>query len=240
MEQKINFNFASQRTFYFKYMVTQDDHLKDLKEIRSIMERSSRFISLSGLSGILAGVVALISALTVFLYKPDFFWGRYYNSGIYFKGELLGGTELKQFITFILITGSITLLLAIGFGVIFTYRNARKKGLSVWDKSSKRMLANIFIPLIAGGLFCLALLYHKQIYLLAPATLIFYGLALINVSKYTFDELRYLGICEVVLGLLASVIIGYGLIFWAIGFGVLHIIYGSLMYYRYERFDSKS
>jgi hypothetical protein len=221
-------------------MVQQDEHLNDLQEIRSIMERSSRFISLSGLSGIFAGSFALIGALAVFLYKQDFFWGRYYNNGISLRGELISGAEFSKFLTFILIDGIITLLLALAAGVFFTARNAKRKGMPYWDNTGKRMVINLFIPLVAGGLFCLALLYHKQIYLIAPVTLIFYGLALINASKYTIDDIRYLGICEIILGLLASLFVGYGLVFWVLGFGVLHIIYGSIMYLKYERFDNKS
>lgn len=221
-------------------MVQKDEHLKDLQEIRSIMERSSRFISLSGLSGVFAGSFALLAALAVFLYQKDFFWGRYYNHGIFLREELIRGMEFKRFLTFILLDGTITLLLALSAGIFFTARNAKRKGLPYWDNSGKRMVINLFIPLVAGGLFCLVLLFHKQIYLIAPVTLIFYGLALINASKYTIDDIRYLGICEIVLGLIASLYIGYGLIFWAIGFGVLHIIYGSTMYWKYERFDNKS
>jgi hypothetical protein len=212
-------------------MVQQDEHLNDLHEIRSMMERSSRFVSLSGLSGVFAGSFALLAALAVFLFQRDFFWGRYYNNGIFIREELLSRGDFTKFLIFILVVGTITLVLALSAGVIFTARNAKRKGLPYWDKSGKRMIINLFIPLITGGLFCLVLLYHKQIYLLAPATIIFYGLALINASKY---------ICEIVLGLIASIFIGYGLVFWTIGFGILHIIYGSLMYFRYERFDNKS
>ncbi len=96
------------------------------------------------------------------------------------------------------------------------------------------MIINLLIPLVAGGIFCLILIYHKLLFLIASATLIFYGLALINGSKYTLHEIRYLGISEIFLGLLASVFTGYGLVFWTIGFGVLHIIYGILMYLKHE------
>lgn len=221
-------------------MDQKNEHLQDLHEIRSIMERSSRFISLSGLSGIFAGFCALLGALAVFVYQQDFFYGRYYNQGIFLKEDLISGVEFSKFLTFIMAVGFLTLLLALFFGVFFTTRNARKKGLPFWDSSAKRMIINLFIPLLTGGLFCLVLLYHRQIYLIAPATLIFYGLALINASKYTIDDIRYLGISEIVLGLIASIFVGYGLLFWAFGFGILHIIYGSKMYWKYERFDNKS
>ena len=221
-------------------MNQQNEHLENLKEIRSIMERSSRFISLSGLSGIFAGFTALTGAFAVYLYEQDFFYGRYYNQGVFLREDLISGSELAHFLNFIVIVGFAVLAVAIFFGIYFTTRNARRKGLSFWDANAKRLLVNMFIPLISGGLFCIILLYHHLIYLIAPSTLIFYGMALINSSKYTFIEVRYLGICEIILGLLASIFVGYGLIFWAIGFGVLHIIYGSTMYWRYERADSKS
>jgi hypothetical protein len=120
-------------------------------------------------------------------------------------------------------------------GTLLTIRNSKRKGIKIWDNSTKRLLINLAIPLIAGGLFCLVLLFHGIIGLVAPATLIFYGLALLNASKYTFDDIRYLGLCEIVLGLAGSFFIGYGLLFWSIGFGLLHIIYGAVMYFKYER-----
>jgi hypothetical protein len=221
-------------------MDQQKEHLKNLEAIRSIMERSSRFISLSGLSGVFAGISALAGALAVFLYKKDFFFGRYYNGGAFLGKDLITGSELNQFITFMLVDGLLTLLLALFFGIFFTVRNAKKKGLPIWDNTTKRMLLNLFIPLVTGGVFCLILLFHHLVYLIAPVTLIFYGLALVNTSKYTLDEILYLGLCEVVLGLIATVFAGYGLIFWAIGFGILHIVYGASMYFRYERSDIKS
>ncbi len=221
-------------------MDQQNEHLKNLQEIRSIMERSSRFISLSGLSGIFAGITALIGASAVYFYKQDFFIGRYNNGGIFISQDLLSGNDLNSFIIFLLIDGSVTLLLAILFGIIFTMRNAKKKSLPIWDGTTKRLLINLLIPLIAGGVFALILLFHHLVFLVAPVTLIFYGLALINASKFTLNEIFYLGLCEIILGLIASFFVGYGLIFWAIGFGILHIIYGASMYFKYERTNIKS
>jgi hypothetical protein len=108
--------------------------------------------------------------------------------------------------------------------------------LKVWDKTTERMLINLLLPLVAGGIFCLILIFKWQLIgLVAPVTLLFYGMALINASKYTFHDIRYLGVSEVILGLIGTYFIGYGLLIWAIGFGILHIVYGLLMYYKYER-----
>jgi hypothetical protein len=211
-------------------METEQDHLKTLTEIRSMMEKSSRFISLSGLSGIFAGFFALIGALCAFMYlKVGLLSDGYYESAI------IGSRLNIDFILFFFIDGLTVLFLAITFGILFTVRNSRKKNLPIWSATARLTIINLFIPLIAGGLFCFILLYHHIIYLIAPATLVFYGLALINASKYTFQEVRYLGIAEVLIGLVSCIYIGYGLLFWALGFGVLHIIYGTLMFSKYER-----
>jgi len=97
------------------------------------------------------------------------------------------------------------------------------------------MLTAIAIPMITGGLF-IGILLLKDVYTpIASASLIFYGLSLVAGSQYTYDDVKWLGIGEIILGLLALLSPGYGLIFWAIGFGVLHIIYGAIMHFKYER-----
>ncbi len=195
-----------------------------------MMERSSRFISLSGLSGISAGIIALIGSAFIFFYLN--FDTRYFNIDKYFQEGLYHFGFNDAMI--ILITATVVLASALGFAIFFTTRKARKKGLSVWTRTTKLLLYNVAIPLVSGGIFCFILLYYRLIFLIAPATLIFYGLALLNGSKYTLPEIQWLGISEILLGLVACLFPGYGLFFWAIGFGVLHIVYGAVMYRKYE------
>ena len=164
-------------------MSTIEDRLKDISEIRSMMEQSSKFLSLSGLSGISAGIVGMAAAVIA----------------LNFSGT------------------------------------AGKKELPVWSAATKSLLVNLFIPLAVGGLFCLILLFHNIPFLIAPAMLIFYGLALLNASKYTLKEIRYLEMSEICLGLIASVWVQFGIVLWGIGFGMLHIIYGTFMYFKYEK-----
>lgn len=205
--------------------------LETLTEIRSLMERSSRFISLSGLSGVFAGIYALIGAFAAYKYlNLDSSSSRYYEYAFTPSGE-----RNSSFFEFFFLDAVCVLIASIATGVILTTRQAKKNGQKIWDPTAKRLIINLTVPLISGGLFCLALLYHDVIGLIAPATLIFYGLALLNASKYTLNDIRYLGISEIVLGIISSFFIGYGLLFWAIGFGVLHIIYGIVMYQKYER-----
>lgn len=206
-------------------MTNSKEHLQTITEIRSMMERSSRFISLSGLSGIFSGLFALCGAYAAYI-KLNSLNGMY---------RLLNSNAFTDVVIYLLIDASIVLVASLTVGIILTNRTSKKKGIKIWDATSKRLFINLLIPLAAGGLFCLVLLYHGLVGLVAPSTLLFYGLALINASKYTLNDIRYLGICEIVLGLVASLFIGYGLFFWAAGFGLLHIIYGSMMYFKYER-----
>jgi hypothetical protein len=208
--------------------------IEQLTEIRNMMERSSRFISLSGLSGVAAGIFALIGSAVAFMYLD-------FGKGYFSYAFSLPGTNLAEFndyLKFIVLDALIVLVLALASAIFFTSRKARKRGLKVWDNTARRMVINLLIPLISGGIFCVILIYHNLIYLLAPSTLLFYGLALLNAGKYTFHEVRVLGISEIILGLMASWLIGYGLLFWAIGFGVMHIFYGLMMYFRYEAVKS--
>lgn len=193
----------------------------DLREIKSMMERSSRFISLSGLSGVFAGVYALIGAWIADNYlMTESYISR---TGEFHKQGML------------ILVALAVLLLSLVTAVFFTSRAARRKNQKMWDKTSRQMLVNLAIPLLAGGAFLMILLSQNTIYLIAPGMLIFYGLALINGSKYTLDEVRSLGYAEILLGLVATWFYGHGLLFWSIGFGWLHIIYGAVMYWKYER-----
>lgn len=209
-------------------------HLEHLAEMRSLMERSTRFLSLSGLSGVWAGACALVGAFVVYQYlEIDPFSIRdsevYYNKAV---RTIKWGADYRS--VFVLIA-TLVLAAALAGGVFFTTRKARKRGEKVWDASSKRLLWALAVPLITGGLFGLALLYRGYVSFLAPSTLVFYGLALVNGSKFTLRDVEQLGLLEIGLGLLGIFYPGYGLALWALGFGVLHILYGMWMYWKYER-----
>jgi len=94
---------------------------------------------------------------------------------------------------------------------------------------------DLIIPLCSGGLLILIFVTRGYNLLIVPACLIFYGLALVQASRSTYSEVMYLGLTEIILGLLSALLPDYGLILWAIGFGVMHIVYGSMMYFKYER-----
>ena len=199
-----------------------------LTEIRHLMERSSRFISLSGFSGIFAGVYALTGALAAYYYLP---------SGWRIEPVSTHASSISDYdaLTFLAADALLVMILTIGTGILLTTRRAKKDGNSLLDAAAKKLIINLAIPLVTGGVFCIALIYHGHAYYVAPAMLIFYGLALVHASKYTRDVVRSLGIADLALGLIALFMVTYGLIFWTVGFGVLHIVYGAYMYNKYEK-----
>jgi hypothetical protein len=199
-------------------MENQQTSLETLQDIKRMMERSSRFISLSGLSGMSAGIFALSGA---YLAKD---W-------IAQNADPEHSPNLRWKL---LLLALAVLALALIFSFYFTWRKASKNNLPVWDHSSKNLLVSLLIPLAAGGLFVLGLLDHGYLELISPACLVFYGLALLNASKYTLSGIRYIGLMEIALGCVALFYTSYGLYFWAIGFGLLHIVYGAFMWLKYD------
>lgn len=206
------------------------DPLAQLTEIRAIMERSSRFISLSGLSGVGAGVVALIGSGVGHWYLK----GEYGAQGFL---RLLESTESERILVlpYLLLLAGGMIVAALAVAAFFTFRRARKAGQPLWSTLGRRLALSLMIPLVAGGLFCIALFLRGAVSLVVPGLLLFYGLALLNASKYTLDEIRWLGLTQIALGLITILLPGAGLLFFALGFGLGHIGYGLLMYNRYER-----
>lgn len=207
-----------------------EKYLQDLSEIKNMMSRSSRFISLSGLAGVFAGCYAIIGAVIAQMLLAEN--GSVYNDTY----ESLSTVTISSDLTLKLFLIAVSvLILAIGTAIFLTTRKARKNGQKIWDNTSKRLVINFFAPLAAGGVFCLVLLQYGLVGLIAPCMLIFYGLALIHASKYTFADLKSLGYANLVLGLIATQFMGYGIYFWAVGFGIFHIIYGIWMHNKYDR-----
>lgn len=206
-------------------MYSNEENLEALHDIRKIMNQSSRFIGLSGLSGIAAGICALFGAIVAH-YEIEKFWSDYEG----------GHPENLRWSLIYVAVG--TLLAALAFACFFTYRKTVINGGSIWSSNIKRLLISLAIPLFAAGIFLLRMVYLGYDQIIAPGCLVFYGLALMNASKYTFKEVGNLGVCEIALGLICLFIPGYGLYFWTIGFGLLHIVYGGIMWNKYDKINS--
>lgn len=202
-------------------MREEQDHARDLIEIRSMMERSSKFVWLSGWAGIIAGFYAMTGAYIawqVFNFNP--------TEIVYSPADGFLNIILLAIAVWVLAAGTATLL---------SYNKARQRGERLWNPTSRRLLVNMVVPFFTGAILILILVAKGLIGLVAPLALVFYGLALYNASKYTYDEVRILGIVQICLGLIGSWFVEYGLLLWAAGFGLVHIIYGIYIHFKYER-----
>ena len=210
------FYFVIQSTF----IMSNEDYLKDINEIKNLMNKSSRFISLSGLSGIMAGIYALVGASIA-----------YYLVQNSVRGYLiLDGTVYRIcFAILIAVAG-----LSVFTGIALTTRKAKKNNEKIWDNSSKRLLFNFLVPLVSGGIYILIILNQERYGHTAALMLIFYGLALVNASKYSIGDIKFLGFIQIILGLICALMPSYGFWFWVVGFGIMHIIYGTWMHFKYD------
>jgi len=201
--------------------MTQQDYLKDLSEIKNLMHKSSKFMSLSGLSGIMAGVYALIGAAYAYWLVSNSVRGYLILDGKIFN--------------IILIDLFLIAFFTVATAIFLTTKKAKQNGEKLFDKTAILAVTNFLIPLIAGGVYLLIILNQQKYGQTAALMLIFYGLALVNASKYTLSKIQYLGYIEIGLGLICAIIPGYGFWIWVLGFGIMHLIYGTFMHFKYDR-----
>lgn len=201
-------------------MNTEQDYIKNIAEIRSMMERSSKFLSLSGWAGIMAGAYSIAGA-----------WIAYNSFGFNPDEIFYSSPELSKVV--LLALG--ILVIALFTAIYFSWSKAQKKGEKIWNFTSRRLLASMGVPLISGGVLIGILILEGLVGLVPPLMLLFYGLALYNAGNYTIFEVKLMGFVQIFLGLTAVWMVEYGVLLWTIGFGVVHLIYGIYMYFRYER-----
>jgi len=220
-------------------MTSKPEPLNTLQDIKQMMERSSRFISLSGLSGVAAGCCALVGAWFAYdiIHGSNYSYAtgenRFQNTSIRNSTEAFRLADL--FANSLFHIAILTFIAAFILAFVFTYLRSRKTNTPLWGTTAQRLMLNVAIPMIVGGIYLWKMIQLGMFGLIAPGCLIFYGLALVNASKYTLQEIRYLGYIQIILGLINLSYIGYGIYFWAAGFGVLHILYGIVMWNKYER-----
>lgn len=210
--------------------MTDKNPIEDLREIRRMMESSTKFLSLSGLSGVFAGLTALIGA-----WFAHVEFERFSRNFVHFAIQGREQEWDRQLAISLVIHGLVILVVALGLGALFTWLKAKKQGKSLWTPLSIRLIISLMVPLGLGGLFLSGMFYQGLYFLIPPTTLMIYGFSLLNASKFVHVELKYLAFCELALGILAIFMIDWSFTFWIIGFGVLHVLYGTIMYFKYDR-----
>ena len=199
-----------------------------INEIRNMMEKSSKILTLSGISAIFVGVYACIAAAVA-----------YYITGgtcCFFAKIPALYLDTHQKLRILWLVATLLIILCLATVFILSYRKAKRNNKRfVFDRTARRLLWYFFLPLVVGGVLCLAFIMQDNYAPLVAFMLIFYGTALINVSGYTYSNTRYLGYAEILLGFVNCFMETHHLLCWTLGFGVFHIIYGILFYLKYDR-----
>ena len=194
----------------------KDKALESVFEIKELMEKSSKFISVSGIAAILAGIYALAGAYIA---------TQVITSDMYLSDTL----KLMAIIAMTVLAAA-----AVTAGIL-SYCKSQKTGQKFFSRLTYRALWNFSFPMLTGGVLCISILMHEYYDILASVMLLFYGLALVNVSKFTYSSIVWLGYAFICLGVVDCFWEGHSLLFWTIGFGGFHILYGILFYLHYER-----
>ena len=199
--------------------MNKDKALESVNEIKELMEKSSKFISVSGIAAILAGIYALAGAYIA---------TQVITSDMYLSDTL----KLMAIIAMAVLAAA-----AVTAGIL-SYCKSQKTGQKFFSRLTYRALWNFSLPMLTGGALCISLLLHGYYDILSSVMLLFYGLTLVNVSKFTYANIAWLGYAFICLGVIDSFWEGHALLFWTIGFGGFHILYGILFYLHYERKQS--
>lgn len=209
-------------------MENKEQHLEALEDIKLLMHKSSRFISLSGWSGIAAGICALAAAIYIGSVMECWKLGNCNFSEFAYTGS----HSLNATLFFI---AAVTFVIAFTLAFFFTFLRSRKVGTPIWGLTARKVMVHVSVPMVVGAFLIWRMMELGFYGLIAPACLIFYGIGLFSASKFTLSEVKYLGYGQMLLGIINLWMLGYGLYFWAAGFGLLHILYGVIMWNKYER-----
>jgi len=206
-------------------MEKHEEQLAAIQEMRKMMDQATRFKSISGISGMLAGILAIVCVAIV----------SYLSNTNPVQAGALETILDSANDGMVLIAFGILFMLAVGIGIMLALRNARARGMSAWENAAKRLMFHLAIPVVVGGVFSILLYRIGYPLLVAPVTLLFYGMGLLQGSKFTLDAVRTVGLIQLALGLLATAFLTYGLLIWTLGFGLVHILFGFIIYVKYER-----
>ncbi len=158
---------------------------EELASIRNMMEKSSKFSNLSGLSIFFTGLLTIIAASVIY-----FDIGFSYSDVEISYSQLInneGSKEnLDQKIRLLSLIASVILALSLLILYVTASKKTKREGIKLFNPTFKRTVRSLVVPLVSGGVFSFFLIYNQMYGLVAPATLIFYGLGLIAASSFLF------------------------------------------------------
>ena len=180
---------------------------ENLRVIRALMERSTKFSTFSGLSGVCAGMASIIGCIITRLYIPD------------------PGAFPVQFLAL----WSTVIVIAVGADYLLMKRRAAQVGKRVLSRLGKQMVIASVPGLGTGAIVTFYLLQHHLLGSVYPFWMLAYGLAVSATGLFSQREVSLLGVAFLIAGAACLFATGIGLPMMAVTFGGFHIVYGLAM-----------
>jgi len=190
--------------------------MDNLRYIREAMERSSSFTAVPGWGGVLIGATALIAAaLAEWMESIDRLAGLRGGRG----WMLVWGWELP---------------LALMIGGVAMKRKARAANVKLLTGPGRKFVLSLAPPLVAGALISVALVRIGSFDVLPGVWLLLYGVGVVAGGAFSVRVVPVMGMFFMGLGTLTLFAPpAFGRLMMAVGFGVVHIVFGLIIARRY-------
>lgn len=181
--------------------------IDNLQFIRETMERSAVFTSVPGYGGALMGATAMGAAIIAYNQSRVENW---------------------------LIVWLVEAVLAFAIGLFALWQKAKNSNVSLASVPARKF-ASAFAPPIIAGIILTALFYYRGFYPFLPCVwLTLYGTAVVTGGAFSVRIVPIVGWIFVAFGAVAAFApSSWGNLLMALGFGVLHIVFGLIVARRY-------
>lgn len=184
-----------------------DRAMEDLRFIRQTMERGAAFTAVPGWGGVGMGLSAIAAAVVASGQPTSEGW---------------------------LLVWTLEALIAVAIGGVAIQRKARRAELPVFSGAGRKFVLSFLPPALAGVVLTLALWQADASSLLPGVWLLLYGAAVVTAGTFSVKIVPVMGICFMVLGMLALLGLPLGGDLWmAVGFGGLHVLFGTTIARRH-------
>jgi len=181
--------------------------MEDLRFIRQTMENGNAFTAVPGWGGVGMGVTALAASAIA-------------------AGQETAGSWLGVW--------AIEAVLAAAIGAWAIERKARRFELPVLSGTGRKVLLGFAPPALAGIIITVALWTAGATELIPGAWLLLYGVAVVAAGTFSVRVVPLMGACFMILGVLTLLVVpGAGNLMLALGFGALHVVFGTIIARRH-------
>jgi hypothetical protein len=184
-----------------------DRAMDNLRYIRETMERSQSFTAVSGLGGVLMGLIALGATFLALRAETTGAWvAVWMGAAALSLSTALAAMTLK----------------------------ARAVGGSLLVGAGKKFAWNLTPPLLVGGVLTLAMTQAGAAELLPGVWLLLYGTGVVTGGAFSVRVVPLMGLTFMLVGAAALFApAAWGNLFMAGGFGLLHIVFGAVIWRKH-------